>query len=163
MHRLTIVFKGICMLGLCSLSLSCVNYKNWTVPPELIGNWKTTKHKITVRTEPKWMKFEFVSDSAIVTLQIQENKIVSGTIGSAIFKNGTIELNAGNPDFTGISYILKCGNTTTRFFDSDPLASKEIEIWLSPIKGRTMDAEIRYTENGAKFPMASVVFIKQHE
>jgi hypothetical protein len=149
------------MLGFCSLYLSCVNYKNWTVPPELIGKWRTTKHKITVRTEPKWMKFEFVSDSAIVTLQIHSNKTVSGTIGSAIFENGTIELNAGNPDYTGIAYIVKCGKTG-RFYEKDPLDSKEIEIWLSPINGRTMEAEIRYTENGAKFPMASIVFTKQN-
>lgn len=140
------------------LVFSCYTNKTWTVPSELVGQWKTSKHKITVRTEPKWMKFNFTTDFATVTLKINSNKTVSGSIGLATFENGTLEKNSGNPDKTGVAYIVKCGKIG-KIFENDPLESKEIEIWLSLIK-TDMKAEIRYRENGAKFPMADILFYK---
>ena len=138
------------------LFVSCSSSKEWSVPVELAKQWKSQKSKITVRTEPKWMKFEFISDSAAVSIKINENKTVSGSIGMANFENGILEKNSGNPEKTGIAYIVKCGKIG-KIFEKDPLASKEIEIWLCPIK-TNMEAEIRYTEKGSKFPMAGVVF-----
>ena len=138
------------------LFVSCSSTKEWTVPDELAKQWKSQKSKITVRTEPKWMKFEFVSDSASVSIKINENKTVSGSIGKASFENGILEKNSGNPEKTGVAYIVKCGKIG-KIFEKDPLVSKEIEIWLSLIK-TNMEAEIRYTEKGSKFPMAGIVF-----
>lgn len=37
--------------------------------------------------------------------------------------------------------------------------SKEVQLWLAPIRG-TMNAELRFTEKGAKFPMADFKFRK---
>jgi len=138
------------------LFVSCSFNKEWTVPTELAKQWKSKKSKITVRTEPKWMKFEFVSDSAAVSIKINPNKTVSGSIGLATFENGILEKNSGNPEITGVAYIVKCGKIG-KIFDADPLNSKEIEIWLGPVK-TSLDAEIRYREKGDKFPMAGIVF-----
>jgi hypothetical protein len=138
------------------LMVSCSSTKEWNVPAELAKEWKSEKSKITVRTEPKWMKFDFISDSAAVSLKINADKTVSGSIGMASFDDGILEKNSGNPEKTGVAYIVKCGKIG-KIFEKDPLVSKEIEIWLSLIK-TNMEAEIRYTEKGSKFPMAGIVF-----
>lgn len=148
----------ILILLVGTTTLSCVSSSKWVVPTELIGKWNTQPHKITVRTEPKWMKFEFTSDSAVVSIQINDNKTVIGNIGSASFSNGTVSQNTGDPSVTGIAYIIKCGKIG-KIFETDPLENKEVEIWLSPIENN-MKAEIRYAESGDKFPMAGLIFEK---
>jgi len=148
----------ILILLVSTTTLSCVSSSKWVVPTELIGKWNTQPHKITVRTEPKWMKFEFTSDSAVVSIQINDNKTVIGNIGSASFSNGTVSQNTGDPSVTGIAYIIKCGKIG-KIFETDPLENKEVEIWLSPIENN-MKAEIRYAESGDKFPMAGLIFEK---
>lgn len=104
-----------------------------SIPAELLGQWKSDKTKITVRTEPKWMKFTYTSDSAIVTLKINSDNTASGFIGNAKFENAMVKKNGGNPDKTGISYIIKCG-TIGKIFDKDPTNGEEVEIWLQPIR-----------------------------
>lgn len=151
----------ILILLFCTAKISCVSSSKWVVPTELIGKWNTQPHKITVRTEPKWMKFEFTSDSAVVSIQINDNKTVIGNIGSASFSNGTVSQNTGDPSLTGIAYIIKCGKIG-KIFETDPLENKEVEIWLSPIENN-MKAEIRYAESGDKFPMAGLIFEKMVE
>lgn len=147
------------LLSLISIfTLSCISPSKWVVPTELIGKWNTQPHKITVRTEPKWMKFAFTSDSTVVSIQINDNKTVTGNIGSASFSNGTVSQNIGDPSVTGIAYIIKCGKIG-KIFETDPLENKEVEIWLSPIDNN-MKAEIRYAESADKFPMAGLVFEK---
>jgi hypothetical protein len=141
----------------CS-TFSCKSSDKWVVPANLIGDWKSKTHKITVRTEPKWMKFEFTSDSVTVFISINEDKTANGNIGLASFNNAIVEENSGNPSVTGISYIVKCGKIG-KIFNNDPLDNKEVEIWLSPIENN-MKAEIRYSESGDKFPMAGLVFEK---
>ena len=151
----------ILILLVSTTIISCVSTSKWVVPKELIGKWNTQPHKITVRTEPKWMKFEFTSDSAVVSIQINDNKTVIGNIGSASFSDGIVSQNTGDPSITGIAYIIKCGKIG-KIFKTDPLESKEVEIWLSPID-KNMKAEIRYAESGDKFPMAGLVFEKEIE
>lgn len=151
----------ILILLFCTATISCISPSKWVVPTELIGKWNTQPHKITVRTEPKWMKFEFTSDSAVVSIQINDNKTVVGNIGLASFSNGTVSQNTGDPSVTGIAYIIKCGKIG-KIFGTDPLENKEVEIWLSPIENN-MKAEIRYTESGDKFPMAGLIFEKMIE
>lgn len=151
-------FKYYTLFLLINITLSCVSSSKWVVPTELIGKWNTQPHKITVRTEPKWMKFEFTSDSAVVSIQINDNKTVIGNIGSASFSNSTVSQNTGDPSVTGIAYIIKCGKIG-KIFETDPLENKEVEIWLSPIENN-MKAEIRYAESGDKFPMAGLIFEK---
>jgi hypothetical protein len=113
---------------------------------------------ITVRTEPKWMKFEFTSDIAFIKLTIDSNKKASGFIGSAEFINGKIKKNGGDPDKTGVAYIIQCGSIG-KIFSNDPLDNKKVEIWLSPLKG-DMHAELRFTDGMAQFPMADLTLRK---
>jgi hypothetical protein len=104
------------------------------------------------------MKFEFTSDIAFVKLTIDSNKTASGFIGLAEFKNGKIKKNGGNPEKTGVAYIIQCGSIG-KIFSNDPLNNKKVEIWLGPLKGE-MHAELRFTEGGAMFPMADLTLRK---
>lgn len=144
--------------SLLALLLFC-GCNRWTVPNEYLGHWKSDKTKITVRTEPQLMKFEFVSDSADVSIEIGANKQVTGRIGDATFVSGVLKKNWGLPSsITGISYIVECG-TIGSIYSKDPLKSKHVELWLSPIKMQgSMEAELRFTDKQAQFPMAGVVF-----
>lgn len=148
-----------------SMYLSCANLigpnEKWEIPAEIVGQWKSGKAQIVVRTEPRWMKFKFTGDSAIVSLEVKSDKTAEGRIGSAIFVNGKVRKNKGNPEKTGVAYIIECGSIG-KIFPNDPLNSKEVELWLSPVKG-TMDAELRFTERGACFPMAGIRFSKIKE
>ncbi len=100
-----------------------------SIPPGMIGQWRTNKNLITVRTKSENGKFVFTSDSAIITLRINSDHTVNGSVGSAKFEN-------------------------------DPLASKEVELWLAPLQGKIIDAELRYTEGWSHFPMAGIIFNK---
>lgn len=140
------------------LFVSCNSCK-WNMPTEMIGRWHATSTKITVRTEPKLMHFKFVSEKAEVNIEIGNNKYVNGNIGKARFEGGVIEKNYGlPPSVTGIAYIIRCGKIG-KIFNNDPLESKNIEIWLSPIKNGIMEAELRCD----KFPMAGINFLKSTE
>lgn len=133
-----------------------------SIPPELAGNWKSGKHQITVRKVSDKRIFQFISDTATVKLRIDDDNIAAGYIGSAKFENARIKINGGNPERTGIAYIIECGSIG-RIFDSDPLDNKEVEIWLGPLKGNIIDAELRYTEGWAYFPMAGMIFARKDD
>jgi len=150
--------KRILFILLSTFCLYSCRIHEWAVPTELVGQWKSNTTKITVRTEPKWMKFEFTSDISFLKMTIDSNKTASGFIGLAEFKNGEIKKNEGNPERTGVAYIIKCGSIG-KIFSKDPLDYKKVEIWLSPVKG-DMHAELRYTEGNSQFPMADLIFRK---
>ncbi|OFY64003.1 MAG: hypothetical protein A2V64_12390 [Bacteroidetes bacterium RBG_13_43_22] len=131
-----------------------------SIPPELEGTWKTGKHEITVRTVSDKKGFQFVTDTAAVKLIIDCENVATGLIGSATFENARVKINGGNPDITGVAYKVECGSIG-KIFERDPLDSKEVEIWLGPLKGNTIDAELRYTEGWAYFPMAQLIFTRE--
>jgi hypothetical protein len=134
---------------------------DWTLPPELVGEWKSEKILITVRTkvEKDWI---FTSDTATITIKINSDHSVSGTIGTATFENGIIKKNRGNPETTGIAETIKCGSIG-KIFPDDPLNSKEVELYLGPLEGNRIDTELRYTEGGAHFPMAGMLLMKDDD
>lgn len=134
------------------LSMGSCAAKKWVVPPEFVGHWKSDMTKITVRTEPKWMKFNFNSGITRVEITIDTNKTASGFIGEAPFSNGVIRKNGGDPQKTGVAYIIQCGSIG-KIFPEDPLEQKKVELWLGPVEGH-IDAGLRYTEGNAQFPMA---------
>ncbi|HNR67430.1 MAG TPA: hypothetical protein PKN04_06770 [bacterium] len=132
-----------------------------TIPPEIIGQWNSGQHRITVRTKPDNEPFQFTSDSAIVKITVNENKTVFGSIGMAEFQKGKIRKNPRLPWDTGVGYIIECGSIG-KIFINDPLDTKEVEIWFgSKIINNTVKASIRYTEGWAKFPMSKVILIKE--
>jgi hypothetical protein len=138
--------------------LSACGNNTWMLPKELVGQWQSDISSITVRTEPKWMNFKFTTDSSVAFVKIDSNKTASGFIGDAIFTNGKIKKNGGNPEKNGVAYIIQCGHIG-KIFSNDPLEKKEVEIWLSPLKG-SLHAELRYTEGMSLFPMADLTFRK---
>lgn len=130
----------------------------WDVPSACLGHWNTGEQKITVRTHPKG-GYQFTTDSARLAIEIYANKVVSGRIGLAEFDHGILKRNTGNADITGVAYIIKCGRIG-KIFENDPLESKEVEIWLSPVQEK-MKAELRYTEGLAVYPMGELTFTKR--
>ena len=135
------------LLGSCS---------SWVVPNKYTGEWQSSNSVITVRTSPKFMKFNFTTDSADVAVKINADKTVTGHIGAAKIVSGKIQRNCG----AGIDYIIKCG-TIGRIYDTDPLGRKKVELWLLIMKRNdSLEAELRYTENMSAFPMAGIMFTK---
>lgn len=107
------------------------------------------------------MKFEFTSDMANSSFTINEDKTVTGYIGKARFK-GEIKRNSGDPERTGVAYIIKC-YWIGKIFPNDPVDSKEVELWLEPLKDGIMVSGLRFTENMAAFPMGEFEFRKVKE
>lgn len=140
---------------------SCMSPK-WTVPAELSGSWEAEETRIIVRTEPRWMRFHFTPGSGDATITIDSSKAVSGRIGTAEFRSGQFVRNGGNPERTGVAYIIRCG-PVGRIFPGDPLESKELELWLSPLRVGEMKAELRYTQGGAQFPMGDFRFRRMED
>lgn len=141
-------------------TLSLFSCKQWNVPKELIGEWKSRPSEITVRIKDENGNYKFIKDSADLKIQINQNNKVNGKIGNAIFENAQIVKNAGlPPSITGIAYIIK-DIEIDKIFKKDPLDKKSIELWLSPIKGDTLEVELRYTSNLSHFPMSGFTLTK---
>lgn len=134
--------------------------KQWNVPNELVGEWKSSPSEITVRIKDENGNYKFIKDSADLKIEINQNNIVNGKIGNAIFDNAQIVKNAGlPPSVTGIAYIIK-DIEIDKIFKKDPLDKKSIELWLSPLKGDTLEVELRYTSNLSHFPMSGFTLTK---
>ncbi len=134
---------------------------DWTLPPELVGEWKSDKILITVnaKVEKEWV---YISDTASITIKINSDHSVSGTIGAASFANGVIKKNRGNPEKTGCAQIIKCGSIG-KIFPDDPLSNKDVQLWLAPMEGNRIDTELRYTQGMAQFPMAGMLLMKDDD
>ncbi len=132
-----------------------------SIPQEIVGYWKTDKGWITVRTKDEKNKFQFTSDSAIITLNIKNDHTVNGSIGSAKFENGKIKTNWLLPvKMSGLSFTIECGKIG-KIFENDPLDSKEVELWLSPgpVNGK-INGGLRYTQGTTYFPMSSIILTR---
>jgi len=144
------------LLALSAALWAGCSTKQFVLPPELVGIWQADSARITVRTSPKWMRFIFTPGAGDAVITVHGDKTASGRIGSAEFRNARIIKNGGNPEKTGVAYIIRCG-PIGRIFPGDPVESKEVELWLGPMQG-DMQAELRFTENGAQFPMGDFRF-----
>jgi len=131
---------------------------DWTLPPELVGEWKSVKILITVnaKVEKEWV---YISDTATINIKINSDHSVSGTIGAASFENGVIIKNRGNPEKTGLATIIKCGSIG-KIFPDDPLSNKDVQLWLASMEGNRIDTELRLTQGMAQFPMAGMLLMK---
>jgi len=147
-----LLFISITILVSSWLLTSCATNN---LPDAYVGHWSATNKKITVRTVTNGMKFEFTTDTASISLTLNQNNTASGTIGNAKFENATIIKNRGlPPSITGVAYIIKCGKIG-KIFNEDPLDNKEVELWLSPITPDSLlNTELRYTSGLSVFPMA---------
>jgi len=133
--------------------------RNWTLPPELVGDWETERIMVTVRSKLAKKQWVFTSDSVSISITIHSDHRVTGTIGTATFENGKIRKNPGNPEKRGLSEIIECGSIG-KIFENDPLDAKEVQLWLPPIEDNSIDAELRFTEGMAHFPMAGMLLKK---
>lgn len=131
------------------------------MPVEYIGDWNCSNHAVIVRTYAFGDGFTFSKDSASVSLRIDKNKTASGNIGNATFSRAIIKRNKVNTDLSGIAYTIECGEIG-KIFPGDPLPKKEVELWLLPIKNGQLEAELRYTEGMAVFPMAGLKLVRKN-
>ncbi|MBN1199323.1 MAG: hypothetical protein JXA23_08225 [Bacteroidales bacterium] len=141
--------------------LSCSSPK-WILPREYSGQWETDKERITVRykLDEKQRHSQFKSDSATISITINNDKTVSGFIGSTAFEHGKILKNYTLWD-TGVSFVIECG-PIGKIFPDDPVEMKEVEVWLdSPDENGRIKASLRL--GGSVFPMADIVFEKVKE
>lgn len=160
--------KGICIRICNALAIiliaglvivSCRKVKN--VPEEYVGDWVSPMTEVTVRTEEGKDNYEFISDSVIIVVRIHEDGLVDGSIGTAAISDKKLLKNRGNPDNSGIIYIVKC-DLLGKFFESDPLYEKETELWICPLNNEgLMEIEVRYTDGFlTAFPMAGAMLNK---
>ena len=143
-------------------AFSLYSCEQWSVPPELVEEWKSDSQPITVRTKSEQGEWVFTSDSAIITIKINSDHSVTGTIGAASFTNGVIKKNRGNPETTGCAQVIKCGSIG-KIFPDDPLSNKDVQLWLAPMEGNIIDTELRYTEGMAQFPMAGMLLMQDDD
>jgi len=131
---------------------------DWTLPPELVGEWKSEKILITVRAkvDKEWC---FTTDTAYVSITINSDHSVSGTIGAASIENGEIFNNRSDHETTGIVQVIKCGLIGTIFPD-DPLSNKNIQLWLAPREGNSIETDLRCVQGMAQFLMAGMILMK---
>lgn len=130
------------------------------IPQEMVGHWKTERTSITVRTQTDNRKFVFTSYSAIVTLIINDDYTAEGSIGSAKFENCKVSTNWLLPvKMSGIAFTFQCGKVG-KIFENDPLDSKEVELWLGPLKD-SIEGELRFTRGASHFPMAGFIITKE--
>ena len=128
------------------------------IPPELIGQWKTGNVKITVRTKPERGKYDFISDTASITLNIDSNYTVSGFIGSAEFKSRIIRASAKHEKERGYAYSIK-PFAIGKIFPNDPKGDKSAYFLLYPIEGTTIKFNSRLNNLG--FTMAEIELTKE--
>jgi hypothetical protein len=141
------------------LLVSCSGGK-WVLPDDYQGQWESGPEAITIRTSKFPMRFSFLSDTAIITMQFHEDQTASGSIGDASFANARIRKNKGNPVTTGVAFIIECGEIG-KIFPEDPLAEKKVELWVGPMKeSGFFNAELRYTSGLSQFPMAGMMMKK---
>lgn len=127
----------------------------------VIGSWQSDSTTITVRMSPEWMEFEFHSDSNLVCeLLIDDQFLASGRIGQATFEKARVRDNGFLPDrMTGVHCIVEI-ELQDPIFPGDPLTQKKVELWVAPVTDN-LEAELRYTEKGAHFPMGTFQFFKR--
>jgi hypothetical protein len=145
-------------LAIITIFLHSCGQKN--IPPEFIGKWETSKIIVTVRTKDEKRNFTFTSDTAIIALKVNSDYTLEGYLGSAKFENGKITTNWLLPvKMSGIAFTIECGQVG-KIFKNDPLDSKEVELWLGPLKSNNIDGELRFTQGASHFPMAGFVLTK---
>ena len=152
--------KSILLLGIFVAFFSSCRTTQWDMPAEYVGNWSSAKQLVIVRTYKFGDGFDFTKDSAVFTLDVNKNKTASGSIGDAKFINAIIKPNKPNTDLSGIAYVIECGEIG-KIFPNDPLAKKEVELWLMPANKGKLEAELRYTQGMAVFPMAGINFVRK--
>ncbi len=135
-----LVFSSFLLLPSCRTTGKIVD-----TPEELLGSWRTEEIKISVRERLGFNDFKFHSGQGAIELNFKPNGTVSGSIGNHTFSNAKLKK-------TNI-YRVVCDSTGS-IFPSDPIAQKEVSIWLHEIGDQSIKAELRLTEGGAKFPMA---------
>ena len=56
--------------------------------------------------------------------------------------------------------MWKLDGSIGKIFPDDPMNSKEVQLWLAPMEGNSIDTELRYTEGMNQFPMAGFLLMK---
>lgn len=143
-------------LPLVFLLFSCQKEE---LPSYFFGEWLSGEIDITVRIEPRMGQFEFIDGTGIISLTVREDETVDGHIGTADFQGAPLDQRSGVYGSQVNRIRIMC-DSIGEIFPGDPLENKEVEIWMDLAAGSS-DAELRFTEGMANFPMASMTLTKQ--
>jgi hypothetical protein len=129
------------------------------VPSEYIGNWESDKNKITIRYKLNSQKHsQFISDSAIMKIEINDDKTVGGFIGRSAIDSGKIVRSWSFPGLRNVEYHIEC-TLSGKIFEKDPLEVKKVDIWLTLLnENGKIKADLRPI--GSNFPMALMLLEK---
>ena len=143
-------------LAILSFSVfSCIEPPEFKQTPDiLLGHWESQETEINVREEIGFMQFEFTPGKGAIEIDFHEDNSITGSIGMSQFNNGVLQL-------TNI-FMVKC-DSLGKIFPEDPLPSKQVSLWLFDITEDSINVELRFTENGQKFPMAGFILYKVNE
>ncbi len=131
------------------------------LPDYIYGEWTSEEIEITVRLEPNPGQFEFFDGKGVVTLTINQDQTVDGHIGRANFENAPFTKTLGKFGSDQIDIRIKCGYIS-EIFIGDPVSRKEVEIFMG-LNEESSDADLRYSEGMANFPMASFELTKRDQ
>lgn len=134
MKNLQYLISLILFTGMLSM-ISC-NRENIE---DYAGNWEAESSDITVRTQDSGGNYHFTSGTAAVSIEIFSNNTASGYIGTASFEGAKVKKNSGNPEKKGLAFKVECGKIG-KIFPDDPLDSKEVQIWIGPLRDDTLDS-----------------------
>lgn len=144
------------------LLISFIACNKWEVEPGFNGTWESDATELTVRIEPTPHNYEFIKGYAVLTLTIHEDKTVDGTLGEAAFSNVDLMKRTGVSLFKETSYTFLC-DSIGKIFENDPLEKKEIEFNLNMGDAGMLEAGLWYTEDGADFPMGTIMLSKSSQ
>lgn len=158
---LYLVIAGIVLLLLFGYAYSEYGI-NERIPQSVIGTW-TGKHKVTVRIKEEFMKYNFIPspDSTSLSLTINENGFISGTLGTATFKNCIIKKNRSeiSKKLDLYSDYVITGKLSGVIFPTDPVILKEISFPLN-LENNCITGCIFQKDGTEIYPMTNVNLTK---
>jgi hypothetical protein len=133
----------------------------WKVPKELQGTWSSRTY-LKVRYDDENGKYKFVGDTINISITIDQDGFVSGSVGNAELKNCRIEQNRGwfGKTFNLATDYRFIGSLPGKIFSADLSGDKEISAPFN-INSETTTGTIFMGSGFAIFPMADLKLQKQ--
>ncbi len=140
--------------------LALVSCSNQVIPVELAGTY-TGNNRIIVRYQ-KDGQYIFYEDNAVVTIDINNNNLVTGVVGGAIFSDCKIVQNRGwiARQLNIKTDYLITGKLSGSTFGKDSILEKDITIPFN-MADNEFKGSLFLTSDGQKFPLISFLKLQK--
>ena len=121
--------SGLISLVFFTIILLLPSCKEWEMPNDLVGIWKSTQ-EVTVRYKEKGKPFQFISQSVEINIRIKADGTMEGAVGGANLAGYKIIKNRswfGKLFNIATDYHIK-GKIIGRVFETDPVLEKEFQF-----------------------------------